>query len=64
MTFAANLQAQLDRLAAAGWTREQIAAALGYTARQVQNWRTAEPPHALQVGVIATLRGLRKPPPS
>ncbi len=64
MTFAAALQTQLDRLAASGWTREQIAAATGYTRQRLSAWARGpvEPPHALRVGLLSVLRGLRRPP--
>lgn len=64
MSFAADLQAQLDRLSAAGWSREQIAAATGYTRQRLSAWARGpgEPPHALRVGLLSVLRGLRRPP--
>jgi transcriptional regulator with XRE-family HTH domain len=65
MTFPVELQAQLDRLSAAGWSREQIAAATGYTRQRLSAWARGpvEPPHALRVGLLAVLRGLRGKPP-
>ena len=64
MSFPAELQAQLDRLSAAGWSREQIAAATGYTRQRLSAWARGpvEPPHALRVGLLSVLRGLRRPP--
>lgn len=64
MSFATDLQTQLDRLAAAGWTREQIAAETGYTRQRLSSWARGpgEPPHALRVGLLSVLRGLRRPP--
>lgn len=64
VSFPNELQAQLDRLSAAGWNREQIAAAAGYTRQRLSAWARGpvEPPHALRVGVISVLRGLRRPP--
>lgn len=64
MSFPADLQAQLDRLSAAGWTREQIAAETGYTRQRLSSWARGlgEPPHALRVGLLSVLRGLRRPP--
>ena len=64
MSFPADLQAQLDRLSAAGWSREQIAAATGYTRQRLSGWARGpvEPPHALRVGLISVLRGLHRPP--
>lgn len=66
MTFPADLQIQLDRLSAAGWTREQIAAATGYTRQRLSAWARGpiEPPHALRVGLLSVLRGLRGKPPA
>jgi len=64
MSFPTDLQAQLDRLSAAGWSREQIAAATGYTRQRLSAWARGpvEPPHALRVGLLSVLRGLRRPP--
>jgi hypothetical protein len=61
--FAQLLEEELVRLTAKGWTREQLAADLGYTARQMRNWRDAPPPWALQVGVLTILAGVRGGPP-
>ena len=57
MSFPADLQAQLDRLSAAGWSREQIAAATGYTRQRLSAWARGpvEPPHALRVGLEAPM---------
>ena len=65
MSFAADLQTQLDRLAAAGWTRDQIAEPTGYTRRQIAAWAAgADCKPALRIGLLAVLRGLKgKPPP-
>ena len=64
MSFPAELQAQLDRLSAAGWSRKQIAAATGYTRQRLSAWARGpvEPPHALRVGLLSVLQGLRRPP--
>lgn len=60
--FARLLEKELVRLTAKGWTREQLATDLGYSARQMQNWRDAPPPWALQVGVLTILHGLESGP--
>ena len=65
-TFPAQLQAQLDRLGALGWSPNQIAAATGYTDRQLRySWAAGKRPckHALQVGLLAVLRSLKGKPP-
>jgi len=64
VSFPAEIQAQLDRLAAAGWSREQIAAATGYTRQRLSAWARGpgEPPHAVRVGLLSVLRGLSRPP--
>lgn len=64
MSFAAELQTQLDRLSAAGWSRDQIAEPTGYTRRQLAAWaagRTCKP--ALRVGLLSVLGGLKGGPP-
>lgn len=65
MSFAADLQTQLDRLAAAGWTRDQIAEPTGYTRRQIAAWAAgADCKPALRIGLLAVLRGLKGKPPA
>lgn len=66
MSFHADLQTQLDRLSAKGWTREQIAAATGYTRQRLSAWARGpvEPPHALRVGLLSVLRRIDGPPPT
>lgn len=61
--FPRLLEKELGRLTAKGWTREQLADDLGYSARQMQNWRDAPPPWALQVGVLTILATVRSGPP-
>lgn len=64
MSFANELQGHLDRLSAAGWTRDQIAAPTGYTGRQIRGWATGTPcKPALQVGLLLTLSKLNGRPP-
>lgn len=64
MSFAQDLQTQLDRLSAAGWTRDQIAAPTGYTDRQIRGWATGTPcKPALQVGLLVTLSKIKGRPP-
>lgn len=63
MTFAAQLQAHLDRLSAAGWRRDQIAAPTGYTDRQIRLWAKGAPCRpALQAGLLLVLSGLKGSP--
>jgi len=66
VSFPTELQAQLDRLSAAGWNREQIAEPTGYTRQRLSAWARGpvEPPHALRVGLLSVLRGLRGKPPT
>jgi hypothetical protein len=61
VSFPTDLQAQLDRLAAAGWTRDQIAAPTGYTRQRLSAWARGpgEPPNALRVGLLSVLRRLK-----
>ena len=60
MSFPADLQAQLDRLSAAGWSRDQIAALTGYMRRQIAAWAAgADCKPALRTGLLVTLRGLK-----
>jgi hypothetical protein len=64
MNFAAELQSHLDRLSAAGWSREQIAKPTGYTDRQIRGWVTGTPcKPALQVGLLLTLSKIKGRPP-
>ena len=64
MSFAQDLQTQLDRLSAAGWTRDQIAAPIGYTDRQIRGLATGTPcKPALQVGLLVTLSKIKGRPP-
>ena len=64
MDFTTELQAHLDRLSAAGWTRDQIAAPTGYTDRQIRGWATGTPcKPALQVGLLITLSKIKGRPP-
>lgn len=57
ISFAIDLQTQLDRLQASGWTRDQIAAETGYTRRRLSDWTKGPdvPPKALQVGLLSVL---------
>lgn len=65
MDFPSELQTQLDRLAAAGWTRDQIAEPTGYTRRQLASWATgADCKPALRLGLLAVLRSLKGKPPA
>ena len=64
MSFANELQSHLDRLSAAGWNRDQIAAPTGYTPRHLLAWascRDCKP--ALQTGLLVTLRARKGRPP-
>lgn len=63
MTFATDLQAQLDRLSAAGWNRDEIAAPTGYTDRQIRAWANGAPCRpALRIGLLVVLKNLKRPP--
>lgn len=64
MSFATDLQSHLDRLSAAGWTRDQIAAPTGYTDRQIRGWATGRDcKPALQAGLLLILSKLKGRPP-
>lgn len=63
MSFATDLQRQLDRLSAAGWNRDEIAKPTGYTDRQIRGWANgASCKPALRIGLLAVLKNLKRPP--